>query len=537
MRVLTVSWAVNERQRLKPFTEAMEAASILCLADSERRRPSIMRSRGEEITHLSKLHYPFWAVPHGERCLIIDGLNISSDTISVWSLPDVKSFTEDLKQASRDFDIYRKVISRHTETFKDFKSASEVHIQALIGDKEILEVILELLSQEMHSEELLMEGLSPLLRLDKRDAVERSEAFLDVWKSNLSDIEALRYAINVLNEEMERHREKTMTEIEELQKRYEMKILELRPLVKKKIDRLMKERKSKIKKALKDQEKRLGAALKDQDKLEREMMRLEKRIENYLARKRTRGRRDASQLDVKIEICQNRMKETARRIEVISRIAETIRMEGDETVKTIEDDYEKMIEKEREKVEHLEASMEAETSELRKEIEDPEAEASSIISQIEHLLKRKEMVIDELKGTTVPAKVEEAILIRIPFYVARYKAGERERLKVFPPVVAVRRGGFVLKLKRAIKPTLGSRIRLLLHPRWDFLEQRVFAKFEEKLHEDASLMEEVNRAVELNNLLEASHFKDGVVAGTSELMKDGWITGSERKQMLDEYAS
>ena len=538
MKILTVPWAVTEPKTVKPFTESMESASVLCLADSERRRPRTIRSRGEEITHLSKLYYPFWAVPHGDGCLVVDGLDIFSHTITELNVPDVKSFTEDLKRASRDFDLYRTVIDSHTGTFKDFKSTSEVHIQALVGETEILEVISELLSQEMHPEEPQTgEPHRSVLRLDEKDAIERSKQFLEVWKNNLSDIEGLRYAINVLNKEVAHHEEKIMTEIEELQKQYEMKILELRPLVEKRTDRLMKEEESKIRKAARDQEKRLRAVIREQEKLEREVMRLEKRIKNYLARKRTLKGKDTSQLDAKIETCQGRMKETANRIEVISRIAETVRREGDETVKTLKGDYRGMIENEIEKIDLLRASMEADILGLQKEIEDIRVKASSIMTQIEHLIEAKKAAIDEIGGTIVPAQLGDAILIRIPLYVARYEAHEQERLETFPPVVAVGRGGLILKLKRKIKPTLASRIRLLLHHRWDLLERKVFVKFEEKANEDASLNEEVNRVAELNNLLEASHFRELVVVGTKELMDQGWIKERERKEILDEYAS
>jgi len=359
MKILTIDWALSEPLRSKPFTESMEAASILCIADSRRRKPKILKSRAETISYLSKLYYPFWIIPHGEGCLIIDGLGLLSHSVKDQNVPDIKSFTEDLNQASADFNLYRRIIDRYVEALKDSESTIEIRIQALIGDIEVLKAVSKFLSEKLRpGMQQTEERSSLLLKLDEAEALAISKRLVNACMNVLSDIRGLQYAIDVLKEEMEHHRDKIAVEIEEIKSFYEMQLNELRPVVNKKIERLKAEEESKITKVIRNQEKRLKAALKEQEKLEREIMRLEKRIENYIAKKMTLKRKDTSYLDAKIEICQNRIEETSERIKVISKIAETIRREGDEKIKAIRDEYEKKIKEEMGKISLLEMSRE-----------------------------------------------------------------------------------------------------------------------------------------------------------------------------------
>jgi len=153
------------------------------------------------------------------------------------------------------------------------------------------------------------------------------------------------------------------------------------------------------------------------------------------------------------------------------------------------------------------------------------------------LIEKKRRVIAELEGATFPAKVEEAILLCVPFYVAKYKTGEMERLKVFPLVIVSRHDSFAIKLRRAIKPTLGSRIGLLLRPRSEVLERKVFTMLEGRLRKDEALKRELDKVAGSHNLLRSSFFTKMVVDGMRELMEEGWILERERKEILDEYVS
>lgn len=538
MKILAVPWALSEPLRPRPFTELMEAASILCLVHSGRRRPKILKSRAETLSYLSKLHYPFWAIHHAEGSLIIDGLGLLSHTVRNLGIPDIKSFAEELSRASVDFNLYRKTINTYYEAFRDFEATFEANIPSLVGDLEILRAIGELLSGKSCSKFQQPEGTpTALLKIGETEAFETAKRFTNVYMDILSEIRALQYAIRVVKEEMELHREKILTEVSEIEQQYNMQLNELRPIVNARIEQLRTQMDSRMKKIMATQEKRLKAALKGQEKLGREMMRLESRIGSCLAKRRALRRKDTSYLEATIEISQKRMKEISERIKVISKIAETIRSEGDIRVRAIKDEYDGKIGKERNKIGVLEASRDAETSKLRKRIEELEGQTSSMRASLAQLTDKKKQAIAELEGIRVPVKVGEPTSICIPFYAAKYKAEEGENLRIFPLVLAAKHEGLGLRLRRAVKMSLESRIRLLLSPRSELLEKKVFGVFERSLREDAALREVIDRNAEQSNLLMLDSFKGMAVEGSRELVEEGWIEEKEREEILDEYAS
>jgi hypothetical protein len=50
-----------------------ELASVVCLAEAQRKKPGFLRDRSEKIAFISKVYYPYWVVPHETACLLIDG--------------------------------------------------------------------------------------------------------------------------------------------------------------------------------------------------------------------------------------------------------------------------------------------------------------------------------------------------------------------------------------------------------------------------------------------------------------------------------
>jgi hypothetical protein len=89
---LILPYAVEDKNRKTHFSDAMEVAVLLCIAESERKKKTgFFRGAVETLAFLSKLHYPFWAIPWESNCLLVDGMETVSNSILYLKPPDVEN--------------------------------------------------------------------------------------------------------------------------------------------------------------------------------------------------------------------------------------------------------------------------------------------------------------------------------------------------------------------------------------------------------------------------------------------------------------
>lgn len=538
--ILTLPYALEEDERGKPFTDEMEIAAILCLAESRRRKPKLL-STPEKISFISKLFYPIWAYPYNERCIIIDGLGLSTHTLIHRSLPDVLNFTEDLKRSSVDLDLYRNTLKKHSVTFRDFASSKQIRIEAVIGNKRTLSAIAELINERIISKKPLSETAALIPpRIDGEMIAEKAKEIVRIRNPLHSDVKGLEYASEVLKKEMQHHKEMIQREIKEVYESYERRVSKIRPEVEKRIKQLTAEQKKKIAKSFKDQEKRLRAVLREQEKLERTMRKFEASLEGLYKRRESLRRkdkkRDTTYWDNKIAAYRERIKQTSNRIEVISSIAEEIRKDGENRIQGIREAYQEMITKEKEKITLLFSSRDLEIAEKKKVIDEIEAKSYLIDTQIKRLLEEKSLNLAALKELTIPWKVEDITLIRVPFFLVRYETPKSERNETYPLVTASSYEGLLKRIQRAVLSfSLESKIRLLLRSRSKVLEEEFFSVFEEKLSKDIALKEIVYQAARSYDLLKSPNLNEKLMKGLDALKDEGWINIDEKNVILKKY--
>ena len=106
---ITLPYVVEDDERKKPFTQDMETAAILCLAEAKRKKPRILGTSQEKLLFISKLHYPLWTIPWDNDSIIVDGLEMFSHTTTYTKPPDVKLFVEDLQRSKMLRELFRSV--------------------------------------------------------------------------------------------------------------------------------------------------------------------------------------------------------------------------------------------------------------------------------------------------------------------------------------------------------------------------------------------------------------------------------------------
>ena len=539
---LTLPYVVEDEDRRKPFTREMEAAAVLCLAEAKRKKPGILGAPPEKLSFISKLRYPLWAVPWENECIIVDGLGILSHTIAYMKPPDVKLFVEDLKRSKTARELFRSALKSHTKTFEDFVETTQVSMNAIVANNEMLSTISRYIEQGLILKKGATEPVTSIpLKLDEKAAMERAENLFNRWKLIQSEIRGLQYAINVLDEENKLHEQKVVSEIEQIQKTFEDKISRVKSEVEKKVEQLTAERNAKIKGIFDVSERELKVALKERAKHEQKLEKLERDKHVYQKRKQIRKRRrneaGVTYWDHKIKVCKNKISEVKGKIKVLSLFIERIRKQGELGVKKLNESYQRMIVRERKRISDLESLRDSQIEMTKKEVEELVSEASSIINLIGQLIEQKELHASQLKEITILWRPEGVTLINVPFYVFRYETDEKSRYHVHPPVVAMGYEGIIKKIQKTIWSfSLESRIKLLLRSRSRALEEMFTSIFAERVRKDKTLGRVVYEMGSFNNLLSVKDFGEALAKGMKELKVEGWINREEGDALLKAYA-
>jgi len=290
---ITLPYVVEDNERKKPFTQDMETAAILCLAEAKRKKPRILGTSQEKLSFISKLHYPLWTIPWNNDSIIVDGLEMFSHTITYMKPPNVKLFVEDLQMSKTLRELFRISLKKHTKTFEDFIDTTQISMDAIVADKETLTTIPQYITQGLTSKENTTVPITLIpLKLDEKVALERAEKLFDNWRLIQLEIKGLQYAINVLSEETKHHEQKIAGEVEQIKEKFEKKISLIKSEVDKKIEKLTTERNAKTKKIFETSEKELKGALKEKEKYEQKLEKLERDKRVYQKRKQIRKRKD-----------------------------------------------------------------------------------------------------------------------------------------------------------------------------------------------------------------------------------------------------
>lgn len=540
---LILPYAAEDADREKPIGYDMEVAVMLCLAEAKRKKKGILGSSPETISFISKLYYPLWAIPWQKASLIIDGLGFFHYTVVHMKTPDVEVFTEDIKRNTTVRGLYHTALKSHAQTFENFTASDTIPMEAVIGDKRLLSAISEYVALGAARKEKMMESfvLTPP-RLNKKTAVEKAKRVIGCRSQIQSEVKGLEYSINVLTGETGLHEQKILSEIEQTKGRYENEILQLRPSVEKKIERFTKERDSKIERVAKATDKELKAMLKKKGRYELELRKLERNIEDYQQRRENRKRkndkRGVSRWDRRIKACRKKISETEKQIHGVSRLIERAHQQLEVEVEKLKESYQNMIHQERKRISDLEASRDSETAAKREEIRKLQLETSTIIDLIKRLREQKMTHASNLEELTIPWRPREVTLICVPFYLVRYETNTRARYDVHPPVVAEDYEGIIKKVRKAVWSfSLGSRINLLLHSRYEALEEMLTSIFAEKLKEDRALEKVVRGLGYSNNILRIPDLRERLTKGMEKLEKKGWVNSEDKDTILNAYTT
>jgi hypothetical protein len=534
---LTLPYVVEDASRANSFTDDMEIAVLLCLAEAHRKRGGLLGLSTEKLSFVSKLHYPLWAIPWGNECVIVDGLEISSYTMVSTKPPDMEFLTEQIKRSTVVRESYLSTLKGYAKTLKDLTVESHISVEGVISDNGILSYLEQELPKS-ETETSPATSLSPTL--NKELAEIAAENLVQSWMQIQSEIKGFQYAINVLNGEAETHEEKILQEIDQIQEAYETELSHIRPEVNQKIEKFISERETKMKWISRTKERELHRKLYDKKKLVNQLKKLELRSVEYKKRKEIRNKKGdkvgVARWSYKIKGCEKEVSLTKRKLQIISKTLDRTNREYEVALKKLNDTYQDMIEREKRAVIELESQANSETKAKKDEMNELQAETLAIVTLIKQLKERKQQQASNLKAVTISWKPDETTLVYVPFYLVGYKSKRKLRYRTYPPAVAMDHSGILTKMQRAFrKYSLESRMNLLLHSPSKALDKMLSSAFIRKMKNDKKLSVKLQTMGRSNNLLYLPESKEKLRRGLEKVRKEGWIKPEEKSKILNSY--
>jgi len=535
---LVLPYATEESDRKKHFSDNMEVAALLWIAEAERRKkPGLFGGALETLTLLSKLHYPLWVISSGKFSLLLDGMETVSSSILYFKPPDVENFIEHLKRSTPVEELYHSALRSHRETFSEFIFQTEIPIEGFITDKELLSDISAFMKDSKTEMGSSATEFTSLIRskIDRRNAVRIGKKILEHCKKLKSEMKGLQFAIDTIEEETRMHVSKLQQELEQIREKFERKISDTRIGVMKSRDALEKERREKTERIILANEEETNTGLLERKKWEQKLLRLEQSKSVYEKRKELRRRKNdevgEARWDARLRDVENQITPLKRKIKARRDFVNRSNKEMEKTIERLNDTYRELIKKEEEKITGLESLRDGEVEKRRKKMEELQRNTLTITNKIARLIEQKRDSSSTLEEATIPWKIELPTLIHVPFYLIRYEAEKKRRYHFRPPIVVRGHKGLVMRIRKTF-----NRYNTLLKPRSKAIE-KMLTSFEKKLKSDKRAQRELNQLGMSHNLLISAGFKEKVRTGMEELEVEGWIKPLEKTAILDMYVT
>lgn len=502
----------------------IEFSLIFSLAISRRKKKGLLIGEIEDLKAISKIHYPLIYAPCGEKTAIIDGLGFSYVKLHERDVPDATNLIEKLRESRVTPDMFIEALNMGTNLFsKPLKEAEKIwEIEYLIGKRELLEDLLNLNSIlkpiedsdryryfSIISSKVLMSDVDRIVR---RLSEERRRLKIEV--------SMLKYVLQTLEREVNYHMEKLSKESEQILREYKIRVAEMEREANERIKRLTKEKELNENRVKKIHEERRKRILKEIEKIQRAIRKTEEILE------RNRRIKHRSKQASRVNFYEEKINDLKKSVDNLYKIEEKIRREEEEKAREIEEKYNALITRERERLEVLRESRDAEIARVNEISDKIKIAYSTLKRQIEQLLDEKKSLTETVERLTLPIKLDEPILVGIPFYIVEYESHGKIRLDIHPPVKVISPIKALQKIRKdPLSFSLENRLPLLLTPLSETLNEIISKVL-------SGYIEEIKHIVETKNILQLNGFLSILRGGLSKLEAEGWINDQEKNILL-----
>ena len=521
--------ATNEKEDL---SFPVELACVAYMAESQRKKTSLIRDKPEKISFISKVYYTLWVVPVDNSSLIIDGMSNSAHEFTFEEPTKTGTFIEELKKNSTLPEKFMEAVQAQTKATKEFSSPVKLSFKAIVDDRDLLNFFTEYFqSGKLQSEEQEKAVLIPT-EIDEKAAEETAQAFVNALRTMQADAKGLQNALAVLKEEVEFHRNASENEIEKLKEKCDQEISIQKPIVDKDLKKITQKHEKTIATLQKIIERKLIALDRKREKFMTKLQIVEQRKDaaqrrvHYAKKKSSRS----SSGSFALKKYEKEIDKTKKEIKAVSDEIDKYKKEGDSSLKQKEEEFHRAVTQEENKIIQINNAYNAKIALKQKQNKD-------ITNQTEAIISELQSGIDELKrsSTTLKSQVqiawktddtEKPIRVNLPVYIVKYaKDKEEERHNLLSPIIIFEETKLIAGLKKML--TSEPKIKTLMNPASKNLQDTINANFTQKIQNDPAFRMSIEEICRINNLINLNTFPQTLNEGLDEIERKGWMKSEE----------
>jgi hypothetical protein len=535
IRRVILPFAVAGKDRFKPFTKEMEMASVFYLAERDRKKGEgrVLKKPEENLSFIAETCYPIWLIPWRGRTLIFDGLEFTNPSISYDVLPDVKAFENDIQASSKSREAYVAALSQNASYFQNFAGKEGKTMEGLITNPNFTQDLVGYLqdAESIRKEATTKAILSPLL--DKSEVSASLDKLSDLRSTVEGEIRTLSRTMKLLSKETREQVKSLRAEMKVTLKEFDQRIKKVKPKVMEKVKKIQESRDEEITRISKKYDRQLRALHQNKVRTERTIERLSTDIERIEADiKGCRERKDEAgefQLTQQLDEIKKKLPVLDKEIKEIDK--EIADVEDAKKIKvararTKPDDR---LEDAMQALRDIEAAKEARTRLEQQELADLEEKTSSIIKQIDEMIKAKEAALNEINSIGAEERRRKNALIYLSVYFVCYETEVGKRYVVFPPSYVGSMG-----IKTKLKGVFGAgKMKSFLQSRSPAIAT-LMDRLVDLTQENPVFEKEITDAGTKANILRTKELQDAIKKGLTELRDEGWISENEAQALASD---
>jgi len=534
IRKLILSFAVAGKDRFKPFTKGMEMAAIFYFAERDRKKGEgrVLKKPEEKLAFIAETCYPIWLIPWSGRTLIFDGLEFTNPSISYDVLPDVKAFDNDIQASSKSREAYCAALSQNASYFQNFAGKEGKTIGGLITNPNFTQDLIDYLrdAEEIRKGATTKAILSPLL--DESEVSASIDELSELRDTVEEEIKTLSRSMKLLSKGTREQVKALHAEMKETIKEFDKRIKKLKPKVMEKIKKIQERRDEEITTIAKKYDRKLRSLHQNRVRIERTLERLSTDIERIEADiKGCRERKDEAgefQLTQKLDEIKKKLPVLDKEIKGIDREIENVEDAKKIKVSRARTKPDDRVEEAMKSLHDIEAAKEARIRLEQQELADLEEMTSSIIKQINAMIKTKEAALNEIDSIGALERRRKYALVYLPVYFVCYETEVGKRYVVYPPSYVGSMG-----IKTKLRGVFGAgKMKSFLQSRSQAIAT-LLDRLVDLTQENPVFEKEITEAGIKANILRTTELQVGVRKGLTELRDEGWISENEF-QILNE---
>jgi hypothetical protein len=534
IRKLILPFAVADKDRFKPFTKDMEMAAIFYFAERDRKKGEgrVLKKPEEKLAFIAETCYPIWLIPWRGRTLIFDGLEFTNPSISYDVLPDIKAFDNDVQASSKSREAYVAALSQHASYFQNFAGKEGKIIEGLITNPNFSQDLIDYLqnAEEIGKGATTKAVLSPLL--DESEVSVSIDELSDLRDTVEEEIKNLSISMKLLSKGTREQAKALQAEMKETIKKYDQRIKKVKPKVMEKIKKIQERRDEEVTRISKKHDRKLRSLHQNRVRIERTLERLSTDIERIEADiKVAREHKDEAgefQLTQKLDEIKKRLPVLDKEIKDIDRGIENVEDAKKIEVARARTKPDDRVEEAMKNLRDIEAAKEARTRLEQQELASLEEMTSSIIKQIDAMIKAKEGALNEIDSIGAPERRRKQAIVYLPVYFVCYETEVGKRYVVYPPSNIGSMG-----IKTKLKGVFGAgKMKSFLQSRSQAIAT-LLDRLVDLTQENPVFEKDIIEAGIKANILRTTELQVGVKKGLTELREEGWISENEF-QILNE---